>query len=149
MKEYIFILSLFLLSCKGKQEKTSLSNNETDLLQTANNFYYKEKYELAKRCFDTLVVRDSVNGEYYYKRGYSKYMLLTDDRGAILDFLSSIKYNYKNKKGAYLTIGTLYRILSKYDSSIYFYNKSLAEDPNYEKAKKEKMEVLKLIEGSR
>ena len=143
--KYLAILFLFF-SCdlKGKESANSLIKSE---LEKKAQFYYKNKdYLVAKKYFDTLLLKEPTNGEYYYKRAYSNYMLLNYDNEAISDFMNSIKYNYKNQKGAYLTIGTIYRIHGKLDSALSFYNKALIIDSSYEKAKSEKKEVLKIIE---
>ena len=107
-------------------------------------FYKNDDYEKSLKCFDSLIFVNPVNGEYYFKRGYSKSMLL-DDKGAINDYWLAIKYNYNKKSSAFLNIGTLYRASGLYDSALYFYDKSIEIDSTYKKAIEEKEEVLKMM----
>lgn len=142
---FIYTLIILFFSCDTQEKKDHPALNENDLITKANSYYHNDEYLLAKYFFDTLLLINPLNGEYYYKRAYCKYMLQNDNYGAISDNLNSIKYNYKNKKGAYLGIGTIYRIEGKYDSALYFYNKSLEIDSGYQKAKAEKVEILRII----
>src|SRR5580765_4220853 len=133
--KYIYCLTIisFILSCKNQQREADL--NEAKIYERTIKFYQQKNYPKAKDCFDTLISINPSNGEYYFKRGYSKSMILNDDNGAIVDFLNSIKYNYINKKSAYLNIGAIYKTNMKFDSAIFFYNKSLEIDSSFEKAK--------------
>lgn len=142
---FIYTFMILFFSCGTQGRKGNPALIENDLIKKANSYYQNDEFLLAKYFFDTLLLINPLNGEYYYKRAYCKYMLQNDNDGAISDNLNSIKCNYKNKKGAYLGIGTIYRIEGKYDSALYFYNKSLEIDSGYKKAKEEKAEILRII----
>ena len=137
---WMFLILLF--SCTSDREKTT--PNEAEIFQRASHFYNKENFEKSLKCFDSLISINPLNGEYYFKRGYSKSMLL-DDKGAVNDYKAAIKYNYNKKKFAFLNIGTLYRAYGQYDTAIYFYDKAIEIDSTYKKAKEEKEETLKIM----
>ena len=139
---YCIILLICLLSCKNDRKKAHFS--ESEILQRALYSYNNEDYEKSLNGFDSLIAINPLKGEYYFKRGYSKSMLL-DDEGAMNDYLLSIKYVFDKKKPAFLNIGTLYRGRGQYDSAIHFYDKAIETDSTYQKAKEEKEEVLKLM----
>ena len=140
---HYFILILPFFSCQNLKKEKRSSLKEINLMQKADSNYQVENYSIAKKYFDTLLSINETSGEYYYKRAYCRYRLL--DSEAKSDFFRAIEYNYKNKKGAFLGIGTIYRIEGKYDSAIYYYDKSLEIDPNYQKAKMIKEELLRII----
>lgn len=144
---YIFGFTYFvLLSCNGICEK-KIANREaidtTTLKERANYFYDAKEYLKAKLSYDTLITLDSMKAGYYFKRGYSKSMLLNDDEGAIADYLKSIQLNYSKKHSAYLNIGVLFRSKEKYDSALYYLNQCLKIDSANIKALQEKEEVLR------
>jgi tetratricopeptide (TPR) repeat protein len=143
---FYYLILLLLFSCRATNKENSPSFKGNELEKRANLFYKYDKFREAEKCFDTLLALNQFNGEIYYKRAYCKYLQQSDNTGAISDFLNAIKYNYKNKKGAFLGIGTIYRILGKYDSALFFYDKSLEIDPNYKKAQRGKKEVIEIIE---
>lgn len=137
------IICALIFSCKDNGVKSSSSKNidTVDLLKRANYFYAQEEYLQAKQCYDTLISKDSSQGEYFFKRGYSKSMLLYDVYGAIADYQKAIEVNYNKKQKAYLNIGVLLRSQGKYDSAIIFINQCLKLDPNNPKALREKEEI--------
>lgn len=149
VKNSLTIVSVIFLfySCGDKQSRDVInSDTESTLLIRANDFYNKDNYVQSKKCFDTLVSINNKNGEYYFKRGFSNYMIDAYNE-AIIDFMVAIDLNYERKHSAYLNIGTINRLKGKYDSAIYYYNRALAIVPSYEKAKREKEEVMRIIES--
>lgn len=52
---------------------------------------------------------------------------------AITDFLKTIDLGFKKSK-AYLNLGLIYTFIND-STALHFFNQSLQEDPNYEKAK--------------
>ena len=118
---YLFSLS-FLFSCNTDKKKEVL--NESQIYERAIKWYQQKQYVEAKSCLDTLILLNPVNGEYFFKRGYAKTMLLNMDRSAMEDYLKAIEYNYRNKKSAYLNIGKIYRGYGYYDSAINLYNQA-------------------------
>lgn len=147
------IFSLFtilvLCGCLSRDNKKNISHDLPEIVKRANDYYLQDQYLKAEKCFDTLLQIDSSNIGYLYKRAYSKYMLINDDSGALKDFFKVIELSSTYLKSAYLTVGGIHRLAKNYDSAIYFYNKTLEIDPNYEKAKGLKKEVLELNEASK
>src|SRR5688572_1657726 len=125
IKIFYYMLLIFLFSCNTSYKKTTPS--EKEIFNRALHFFNTKLYDKSLGCFDSLISINPLNGEYYFKRGYSKMMTL-DDKGAINDFYNAIKFNYDKKKAAFLNIGTLYRSYGMYDSTLYFYNKALEID---------------------
>lgn len=115
------------------------------LAERADDFYEKDKYLEAISSYDTLISIDSTNGEYYFKRGYSKSMLLHDAASAISDYFVAIERNYSRKASAYLNIAVLYRNDAKYDSALYYYNECLRTDDSNIKAIQGKKEVIEIL----
>lgn len=112
--------------------------------QEADSLYKEKKYEEAETLYDTLILKDSLDGYYYFKRGFCKSMNLKITE-AKEDYLKAIALNYIDKKKAFLNLGTLYRFQGNYDSAIYFYDESLKVDSNFTKAITEKNEVIKIL----
>jgi tetratricopeptide (TPR) repeat protein len=140
---FIGTILFVFICCKNNPNGGSLSHSQ--MHERAMELYKQEKYETAKYYFDKLILADSTNGEYYFKRGYSKSILLYDLRSAMEDYQKAIDFNYVNKKSAFLNLGTLYRLMGKLDSAIYCFDKSLEIDSSNEKVRLEKDEVLKIL----
>ena len=144
------VMSIFIHACRSKAEYKNESYSRKILLdKRAESFYRADQYLKAKLCYDTLLLVDSLNSEYYFKRGYCNSLLLTNDKEAISDYIKSILYGYKNKKASYLSLGIIYRSNKSYDTAMFFYQKALEVDPNYVKAKNEISEVLEILKGTK
>ena len=135
----------FFFSCKSKNLQAEVNLDEAKIYERAISLYQQKEYPEAGVCLDTLLSINPLNGEYYFKRGYTKFMIMNDDDGAISDFLNAIKFDYYNKKSVYLNIGTIHYRNMQLDSALYFYNKSLEFDSSFEKAKNARNEVLELL----
>lgn len=142
-KLFIVLIIALSPSCKNYEKNKNQISDYSDLKMQANAYYEREDYFNAKKYFDLLLSKDSINGEYYYKRAYCRYRLY--DSRAKLDYLKAIELNYKNKKGALLGIGTIFRIEGEYDSALFYYNKSLEIDSNYARGKMVKAELLEIM----
>ena len=150
MKYIVLLFYVFLFTfCNESSKKKFSYVNEVEISKRADSFYQIDQYENAKMCFDTLVFYNSSTSKYYFKRGYCKCMLQNDNRSAILDFFQAINYGYKNPASAYVNIGTLFRIEGEYDSAVIYYDKALKMDPNNEKAKQDREEILGLLKKKR
>jgi len=133
-KILFYCILLFLCSCSNNDKHRDDTFKKTAIIiDKANKHYNAEEYSLAKVYFDSLIKLDSLNGDYYFKRGYSKSMLL-DLSGAISDYSKTIKYNGNRKKSALLNTGTVYYNMGNYDSAIIYLNECLKLEPNNEKA---------------
>ena len=152
MKRNLLFLLVIFFSCYNvvNQQKlyrisASDSIEHQRLAIKANYLYMNDRFLEAVHSYDTLISIDSSKAGYYFKRGYSKAMLLDSFDGAIVDYLKSIEKNYSGKATSYLNIGVLYNLQKKYDSALYFYDECLKINPNEEKAKQQRSEVLKII----
>src|ERR1700726_2740575 len=127
----IYILIAFIISCKNpkkdllnNQNKMNQPNKQLFFKNTANSLYENDQYAGAVIYYDSLIQLDSLNGEYYCKRGYS-YDMIYKKQGlkvAISDYLKSIELGYK-KETCYFNLGLSYMYLN--DSTALFYlNKS-------------------------
>lgn len=116
---------LFLGSCRdldrAPEKAKVLSTNDTDWQgeeKMANMFYDKDDFNKSVVFFTRLIGRDSTNGEYYFKRGYS-FARLEDKKRAIEDFQRALKHKY-NASSCYYNIGLAYSYESDSLSLLYF-----------------------------
>jgi hypothetical protein len=149
-----FLAYIWVLNSCSNPDSNDTRQEILSLDSLANKAYENEDYKNAIVLFDSLVSADSTRGELYYKRGYAHMMsrdkisldslndgtreeyLELKERAynpAINDFLKTIDLGHKKSK-AYLNLGVIYTFLNDSIAWKYF-NKSLQEDPNYEKAK--------------
>ena len=155
------IIVLFLISCNNSREnvKHFVSDNkylphdsltkENKFLEKADQEYKSKKFDKALNLFDSLLLMDSTQANYYFKRAYCKSMMF-DDTGAIKDYKKSLYYNYNKKGSVYLNLGSLYYLaFHKFDSAIYFYNECLKLDPNNQKAILGKEDAIKSMDELR
>jgi len=134
MKAFILGLSLaFLLGCSVKQEIESKSKTETELplaryKELADSCYDRDSYKLAIEYFDRVIEIDSLNGELFYKRGFSL-AKMNDFENSSMNFLKAIEYGYRISD-AYYMLG-MNQIPSLNDSiAVFYFEKSLELNPN-------------------
>lgn len=151
IKKFILLSLVFLsISCKDFEEKKNSALLDVSIMEKkAKNYIQNEDYLKAKLIYDTLITIDSTKGEYYFKRGYTKSLLINNDNEAILDYHKAISKGYRNKHSAYLSIGMLYKWNKKFDSSLHYFDECLKLDPENSNAKKEKAEVMLLLNNSK
>jgi tetratricopeptide (TPR) repeat protein len=131
-----------MYSCNNPvHEKTALSYKDK-LAIKANEFYQQDKFKEAILGYDTLISMDSSKGGYYFKRAYSKSMLLNTN-GAIDDYLKSIDRNYSEKEKSLFNLGVLYSLNKKFDSALHCYDECLKLNPENAKARQWRLETLK------
>src|SRR5690606_1760399 len=97
-----------------------------------DSLYNGDNYEEAVKYFDTLITIDSLNGEYYFKRGYCEAMLFKYHESTI-DYKKAIQFKYR-ESSAYFNLGLNY---SSIDDSlaIHFFYKCLEVDPKHPNAR--------------
>jgi tetratricopeptide (TPR) repeat protein len=126
-------------SCQFYNEKKEKFRAE---LIKANAFYEKGDYKSALSFYNSLIKKDSLNGEIYYKRGYCKSQLF-NPKTSENDYKKAIRFNYR-VKDAYFSLGvneTFYN-----DSlALKYFNIVLAMDSTYEKAKTLKKEAIERL----
>lgn len=113
LKLFIFSLIIVLIFnlCQYNSDKKYGFIEE---MSKANTYYEKGEYKLAFSIYNSLIRKDSLNGEICYKMGFCK-VQLSDDESSKKDFKNAIRFNYR-VKDAYLNLGVLEC----------FYNDSLA-----------------------
>lgn len=112
---YLYILTmLIVISFNSCQDNSAKKERIVQQLSEANALYEKGEYKTAMNMFDSLIEKDSLIGEFYYKRGYCKLQIF-DPETSKEDFKKAIKLNYR-AKDAYLNLGVIEC----------FYNDSLA-----------------------
>jgi len=95
-----------IFSCSRVEEKASNSNEEftnfDNLSFIADSLYKSDNYSRAIILFSELIeTKDSLNGDYYYKRAYS-YMQLSNFYSPISDLEKAISLNHKQSDAFYL-----------------------------------------------
>lgn len=130
------ILSLILYGCrhteKDHYESVVYARDSTKwkLLQdTANDYYKNDEYTKSIEYFSKLIVHDSTQGEFYFKRGYSYAMLINKSK-AIDDFKKSLLYNFKNASSCY-NIGVNYSYVDD-TLALRYFKKCKEIDPTYQ-----------------
>jgi tetratricopeptide (TPR) repeat protein len=117
-----------VMSCNNKAHNNAAwSANRIPLLkEKGDSFYELKEYAQAIKYFDTLIRIDSLNGEYYFKRGYCEAKIFMFPESAS-DYLQAVNLGYR-KATAYFNLGLNYAIID--DSiAIEYFEKSLKEDP--------------------
>lgn len=152
---YLIIIFILLLHCSCSNSQTLKQIHES-LEYRSSLAYDANEYEKAISLFDSLIIKDSTNGDFYFKRGRchmlqdnsipfdvtikmsnKELLQLTEakNKPAINDFLTAIKLGFK-RKVAYLDLGVIYTFLND-NIALEYFTKSLNEDSNYERAKHE------------
>ena len=140
----VAIGTLMIISCTTNLQRKLNQNPKMNLLEHADSCYQQKDFVHAIIYYDSLIKIDSLNGQHYYKRAYSKAMLY-DLEGAIVDYSKTIKLN-PERKNAYLSIGMIYFSTKHYREAIPFLDKCLELDPTDNMAKKFKVNCMnKLI----
>lgn len=116
MRNFCFnvLLLLIMTSFNSCHDNTTKKEKFEEQLSKANAFYKGKDYKSAFGIFDSLIKKDSLNGEIYYKRGYCKLQLF-DPRTSKEDFENAVRLGYR-VKDSYLNLGAIEC----------FYNDSLA-----------------------
>ena len=83
---------------------------------------------------DTLIQLDLLNGEHYYRRGYSYDMIYKKPelKNAIADYQKSIELGFE-VSDSYYNIGLSY-LFTKDSTALFYFKKSLEVNPNNNKA---------------
>ncbi|HVU96989.1 MAG TPA: hypothetical protein VHE34_17285 [Puia sp.] len=134
-KNYFLGLAICISCCTSPSEKRndkkandSEDTNVSMISTMANTFYEHDDYSNAIKYFDKLIDRDSTNGQYYFRRGYS-YARLIKKKDAIEDYKRAIKYHFKVASANY-NIGLNY----SYDNdslALYFFKKCIEADSSF------------------
>lgn len=130
-----------LFSCGNSTGERKLKvDDTTEIKNRANKLYYQGKFEEAKRTFDTLISVEPMQGEWYYKRAYSKAYLLYLNNSVFTDFRKAIALGYQ-KVEALHNIGVIFQADKNFDSAVYYYSLALELDPENIKARESLYQV--------
>ena len=142
IKKYNFIYYILLLvSCNNVKDKMKVNDfNYQAVFKRANYYYDNRNFIKAISSLDSLIAVDSLNGELFFKRAYSK-SILPDVISAQNDYKKAIKFNYR-KKSAYLNMGVLFAGMGKCNSAIIYLNECLKIEPTNKKAQNMKNACL-------
>ena len=138
----IVLLLLMIGTSACKQKRTVNAENSEQMLTQANTLYYNRDFKSVILLFDMLIEKDSLNGELYFNRGYSKSQM-DDFESAKKDYRKSIILNYRIKD-AYLNLGILECITNDSLAIIYF-NNVLNIDSTNVKAKAYRKQAIKRL----
>jgi tetratricopeptide (TPR) repeat protein len=126
------IFACIMMSCNTHDDTTSAEGDNTQTIKAKmNRFYLNDKFDSSIKYLNVLIAADSLNGEYFFKRGYS-FGQIDNREQAIADFQKAIQLHYR-VSDAYLNIGNRY--MFRNDSlALYNYKKSLEANPANQKA---------------
>lgn len=119
-----------LLGCSENKKTSTEQVRELRMDQyktLADSNYQMGNFENTVKYFSKVIVSDSINGEFFYKRGFS-YAKLNDFKNSSEDFLKAVKYEYRTAD-AYYMLG-INQIAFLNDSlAIFYLEKSLVINP--------------------
>jgi tetratricopeptide (TPR) repeat protein len=133
MKDVLLSCIFFsiILSCNTDSPTSAEAGSIQVIKAKMNRFYMHDEYDSSVKYLNLLIAADSLNGEYFFKRGYSFSQIDARDQ-AVADFQMAIHLNHR-VSDAYLNIGNRY--MYRNDSlALYYYKKSLQADPSNKKA---------------
>ncbi|MFB6319384.1 tetratricopeptide repeat protein [Saccharicrinis sp. FJH54] len=143
-KSLIFIIITFVIfSCKLQPDKNSEKRADKDrssLIIEADNYYEVDNIKKALTLYNELIMIDSTQAIYYYRRGYC-FNQLSEFTKSTQDFLKSAEMGYR-VDDAYFNIGCNFAAIYNDSIAIYYFKKTLLINPDYKKAKNE-IEYLK------
>jgi tetratricopeptide (TPR) repeat protein len=132
----LIVTFVFTICCVSKENKSGQTVAEekkridtTGLALSANIYYKTNMYSKAVDEYSVLIKYDSLNGENYYRRGYSLSQLNKQEQ-AVPDFIKSAELGYK-PCDAYHSLALIYFIIFQNDSlALEYCKKCLEIDPN-------------------
>jgi tetratricopeptide (TPR) repeat protein len=136
-----FTILMSVFSCSSNNNNLNKEHTVSDrsggmeidsTLNKMNLAYNQDDYKNALIYIHTLIKMDSTNGEYYYKKGYCESGLFNTNE-SIKAYQISIIHHYRVIDATF-SIGVLYSLTNDSIAKSYF-EKCLAIDPNYERAK--------------
>ena len=130
VKKLCAIFLLLTISCT-RNSSQEFKEKEMDLAKIkalADSSYERNSYEAALTYLDQLILADSLNGEFFYKRAYS-YAQLSDFKKSSNDYHRAAALGYR-VSDSYYNLG-LNQIPSLNDTlAIFYFEKSLEINPH-------------------
>jgi tetratricopeptide (TPR) repeat protein len=132
---WIVGLVISIYSCNSQDSQSKRKNiveakdtSNYEIEKIANDFYEHDDYPNAIKYFNILIKRDSMNGKYYFRRGYC-YSGLINKKKAIDDYNKAALYHFK-ETSAYFNIGLNYSFED--DSlALQYFEKCIKLDPSF------------------
>ena len=123
------LIVIFSVSCtqSSKQsEKKEIDINRVKSL--ADSCYERNDFEKSLSYLNQVLSRDTVNGEYYYKRGYSQAQLANFPESS-KDYFKAAQLGFR-KADAYYNLGLNQIVLLNDSLAVFYFNKALELNPN-------------------
>jgi tetratricopeptide (TPR) repeat protein len=149
----MLIVLFLLLGCSSSTDNNSLrdksmtnteedsssriNSNDTISLETlASILYGRDQYIEAIDAYSKLLLVDSLNGQFYFRKAYCL-MQIDQDQKALVSFLKAADLNFE-RYDAYKNIGLIYCKSALYnpDEASKYFKKCLEMNPNDEVVKK-------------
>jgi tetratricopeptide (TPR) repeat protein len=137
MKCVPIIIILFLFSCYQRSKPKEIDNIKADmgtLIGKADLLYQMSDYIEAIKAYSELIEKDSMNGEFYYRRGFS-YSQLKDPKFINDDFLRAAQLGYR-RYDCYYILGINYGAALNDSLAVYYFKKALRERPGSKEVQK-------------
>lgn len=133
--KYTLLMCIFagiICGCNTNDRSASATGDTIVAIKAKmNHFYLNDQYDSSIKYLNLLISADSLNGEYFFKRGYS-FGQIDNREQSVADFKRAIELNHR-VSDAYLNIGNRY--MYRNDSlALYNYRKSLQADSSNKKA---------------
>jgi tetratricopeptide (TPR) repeat protein len=139
---YTSLVMLFILSCTTNNSTDNVNKISNDsLFALASNYYKKGNYKNSLNCYNKLIIADSLNGEYYYKRGNCKAQLY-DYIGSNNDYEKALYLGYRNIENIYFNLALNYSSIDKDSMALKYFKLALEQDTS-------DVEIRILIEETR
>ncbi|MFT7035436.1 MAG: tetratricopeptide (TPR) repeat protein [Cyclobacteriaceae bacterium] len=122
---------------KNYKTKTKESVNQIslpELIKDIDSKYDANLFEEARVGYNELITFDSLNGEFYYKRGYCLAQLNRHEE-SVKDYKRSSEFNFR-RYDSYLNLGIIYSLVIVNDSiAIHYFEMAIEERPESKDAK--------------
>jgi tetratricopeptide (TPR) repeat protein len=137
MKIILLVLAagLFFPACDSTEKKrvvTEPDENLDDLIELADLYYNLDNFKEAILLFDRILKLDTTNGEFYFKRAFSKSMTY-DSHGSILDYYKSIELSYRVDDATF-NLACIYAATQKDSLALQYFLKAYELNPENKKA---------------
>lgn len=123
------LIGLLVMSCAQntrQSEEKEIDINRVKAL--ADSCYERNDFKKGLGYLNQVLLIDTLNGEYYYKRGYSQ-ALLENFTESSKDYLKATQLGYR-KADAYYSLGLNQIILLNDSLAVFYFNKALELKPN-------------------
>lgn len=147
VKVYMTVLILMAgIACQSNNKPEKRRIRIENLAKELRNAYTNDNCKKAKPILDKLIELDSLNGEWYYSRGYCNRRLLNFG-ASTKDYKNAVRLEY-HISDAYYNLG-VNSFLHNDSLALSYFQQSLRYDSTNEDAKQGIKDALKKIERAR